>query len=255
MKRPRRLAAKHVVRAPPDSARLLLPRAAWGRFRPRVPHPRWVGWGRGGSTWGQEALGARVLLVPCPTEKPYSLALPNLRSSYSVQNCVHTSPLSSFQVSRPAGRLCAPRARTTNTRLAPCLSLPSLTSAPATQRAHLGGRAVPTHPRKVPQHRTLLKTQTQLPRKTCFTRDSRRLQLLVAEISHPLCLSLYLPQPPPPLPLSMNSPDTLSSPSSSSSSAGRFHALPPSLPWCHFLPTRPLPSPLLPSLPSPSRRL
>ena len=72
MKRPRRLAAKHVVRAPPDSARLLLPRAAWGRFRPRVPHPRWVGWGRGGSTWGQEALGARVLLVPCPTEKPYS---------------------------------------------------------------------------------------------------------------------------------------------------------------------------------------
>ena len=45
MKRPRRLAAKHVVRAPPDSARLLLPRAAWGRFRPRVPYPRWVGAG------------------------------------------------------------------------------------------------------------------------------------------------------------------------------------------------------------------
>lgn len=178
---------------------------------------------------------------------PSSPALPNLRSAYSVQNCVHTSPLSSFQVSRPAGRLCAPRARTTNTRLASCLSLLSLTSAPATRSTHLGGRAVPNHPRRIPQHRTLLKTQR--PRKTCFTRDSRRLQLLVAEISHPLCLSLYLPQPPPPLPLSINSPDTLSSPSSSSSSAGRFHALPPSLPWCHFLPTRPLPSPPLPFSP------
>ena len=134
-------------------------------------------------------------------------------------------PLSRYLAQR-AG--CVRPGREPLTPVSPVVSSPSLTSAPATQRAHLGGRAVPTHPRKVLQHRTLLKTQTQLPRKTCFTRDSRRLQLLVAEISHPLCLSLYLPRPPPPLPLSINSPDTLSSPSSSSSSAGRFHALPPS---------------------------
>ena len=69
---------------------------------------------------GLESFWSRAL-QRSPTEKPYSLALPNLRSAYSVQNCVHTSPLSSFQVSRPAGRLCAPRARTTNTRLARCL--------------------------------------------------------------------------------------------------------------------------------------
>ena len=175
------------MRAPPDSARLLLPRAAWGRVRPRVPHPRWLGGGRG----GRKRPGLESFWSPALQRSPTARLCPTCGVP-NVQNCVHTSPLSSLQVSRSAGRLCAPRARTTNPRLASCLSLLSLTSAPARPRLHLGGRAVPNHPRRVPQHPTLLKTRTQRPRKTCFTRDSRRLQLLAAEISHPLCLSLPL---------------------------------------------------------------
>lgn len=67
--------------------------------------------GRLGRTWGQEAPGARgIFPVPCPTTGPTARLCFQLQVPTVSKLCPYLA-LSSFQVSRPAVRLCAPGRR------------------------------------------------------------------------------------------------------------------------------------------------
>lgn len=147
-----------------------------------------TGGGEGGLR-GREAPGAKVFLVHCHRE--------TLRPGFA-QPAVSPECPNLATVLPPD---IPPGARTVRAHGA-CRGHPARPSPPCPE--HQAGscssertaRGCAPRPR-IPQHPAGLETQTHRRRKTCFIRDPRGLQLLLAEIPRALCLSPLATAPSP----------------------------------------------------------